>query len=77
MAPIVTGEVNPAALEDLIRLCVQLDDLRHSADADTRDTSGGPDVGGQGTPAPDATRAWEAIELAIIGETTIFLQHSQ
>src|SRR5271165_3344200 len=30
MAPFVTGEVNPAALEDLVRLCVQLDRLgRH------------------------------------------------
>ena len=29
MAPIVTGEVNPAAFEDLVRLCVQLDRLRH------------------------------------------------
>ena len=29
MAPFVTGEVNPAALDDLVRLCVQLDRLRH------------------------------------------------
>ena len=29
MAPIVTGEVNPAALDDLVRLCVELDRLRH------------------------------------------------
>ena len=28
MAPVVTGEVNPAALEDLVRLCVQLGRLR-------------------------------------------------
>jgi hypothetical protein len=28
MAPIVTGDVKPAALEDLIRLCAQLDKLR-------------------------------------------------
>jgi hypothetical protein len=27
--PIVTGDVHPAALEDLVRLCVQLD--RHLA----------------------------------------------
>ena len=31
MAPFVTGEVNPAALEDLLRLCVELDRLRHRA----------------------------------------------
>ena len=29
MAPFVTGEVNPAALDDLVRLCVELDRLRH------------------------------------------------
>ena len=33
MAPIVTGEVNPAVLEDLIRLCVQLDKLRYPGPA--------------------------------------------
>src|ERR1700736_3426872 len=45
MAPIVTGEVNPAALDDLVRLCVQIDHLRHSADSDSDD--------GQ-----DTSRAW-------------------
>ena len=29
MAPFVTGEVNPAALDDLVGLCVELDRLRH------------------------------------------------
>ena len=29
MAPIVTGEVNPAAFDGLVRLCVELDRLRH------------------------------------------------
>ena len=31
IAPVVTGEVNPAALDDMVRLCVQLDKLRHGA----------------------------------------------
>jgi hypothetical protein len=66
MAPIVTGEVNPAALEDLVRLCVELDRLRHRAgDSDP------------GAPAPDTTRAWAALEQAIIGKTIIFLPHSR
>src|SRR6266536_2959036 len=30
MAPIVTGDVNVDALEDLVRLCVELDQLRQS-----------------------------------------------
>jgi hypothetical protein len=62
MAPIVTGEVNPAALDDLVRLCVDLDRLRHH-DAG----------GGTSTPAPDTTRAWEALEQAIIGKAVDLL----
>jgi hypothetical protein len=37
VTPVVTGEVNPDALDDLIRLCVQLDKLRHDAAARARD----------------------------------------
>ena len=70
-APVVTGEVNPAVLEDLIRLCVQLDKLRrHDPDGGTRgtDTSdGGTSDGGQGAAASDTTRAWAALEQAVIG----------
>ena len=41
MAPVVTGEVNPAALEDMVRLCVQLDKLRHGTpDGDGADGTG-------------------------------------
>ena len=32
MAPIVTGDVNPDALDDLVRLCVELDRLRRDGD---------------------------------------------
>src|SRR5277367_2285006 len=70
MAPIVTGEVNPAALEDLIRLCVQLDKLR---DPGNPGTGTGSDPGGQGAPAPDTTRAWEALEQAVIGKAVDLL----
>ena len=88
MAPIVTGEVNPAVLEDLIRLCVQLDKLRYPGpggrDADPGSDTGDPasdpgdpgDPGsgtgaggdGQGAPAADTSRAWEALEQAVIGK---------
>jgi len=75
MAPFVTGEVNPAALQDLVRLCVQLDRLRHHGtgeDTSTRDdtsTGAGISVGDDtSVPAPDTTRAWEALEQAIIGK---------
>ena len=33
MAPIVTGDVNPDALDDLVRLCVELDRLRRDGEA--------------------------------------------
>ena len=57
MAPVVTGEVDPAVLEDLIRLCVQLDRLRRHApeggtggtDTSDSDTSGDSDTGSAGT----------------------------
>ena len=39
MVPFVTGDVDPGALEDLVRLCVQLDRLRH----DPRGGAAGPD----------------------------------
>ena len=82
MTPVVTGDVNPAALEDLIRLCVDLDRLRHHGTAtagvgrDGGAGSGGTDSTGTGAPRSDTTRAWEALEQAIIGKTTIFLLHS-
>ena len=44
MAPFVTGEVNPAALDDLVRLCVELDRLGHHPRTGDGD---GPDGGGQ------------------------------
>ena len=64
MAPLVTGDVNLAVLEDLVRLCTELGKLRH-ADADDRAAAA---AGGEpGTPGPDAGPAREALERAIIG----------
>ena len=74
MAPFVTGEVNPAALEDLVRLCVDLDRLRRhrrhqrQAGDDRRWHRRRP-----GAPGPDTTRAWEALERAIIGKAVDLL----
>src|SRR5271165_3007581 len=76
MAPIVTGEVNPAALDDLVRLCVELDRLRHHPRTGTDGASHG-DTGGGDAPGPDTTLAWEALEQAIIGKTMTFLMHSR
>ena len=51
MVPFVTGDVNPGALEDLVRLCVQLDRLRHHP----RGSEDGSEDGGGGSEAcPDS-----------------------
>jgi uncharacterized protein DUF222/HNH endonuclease len=89
MAPVVTGEVNPAALDDLVRLCVQLDRLRrHGRGAGPGGTeAGGAGPGsagagpggdgdggaGLGVPARDTARAWEALERAVIGKAVDLL----
>ena len=83
MAPIVTGDVNAAALDDLVRLCVQLDRLHHHgapdgtcADGTGADGTGGDGTGGgQDTPVPsqDTSLAWEALEQAIIGKAVDLL----
>ena len=64
VTPVVTGEVNYAALDDLVRLCVELSRLHRPGGAD--DSS--PDA-----PAPDTARAWDAIEQAVIGKAVDLL----
>jgi Domain of unknown function (DUF222) len=41
MAPIVTGDVNVAALDDLVRLCVELDSHRRAGSGDTSPAGAG------------------------------------
>ena len=65
MTPIVTGEVNPAALDALVRLCVQIDKLWHHPHGSSE---GDDDGQAQTAPRQDTTRAWEALEQAIIGK---------
>src|SRR5712692_3967374 len=54
VTPVVTGEVNPAALDDLVRLCVELSRL-HRPDG----AGDGSQAGSGAAPGPDTTRAWE------------------
>jgi hypothetical protein len=64
MAPVVTGDVNIDALEDLVRLCVELDRLRR----------GGQDAArGSGGPGTGTTAAWAALEQAVIGKAVDLL----
>jgi hypothetical protein len=74
VTPVVTGEVNPGALEDLIRLCVELDKRRHAEDGG-QTGAGGSDPGGPGQDpgAPDASPASQALEQAIIGKAVELL----
>ena len=73
MAPIVTGEVNPAAVDKLVRLCVQLHRLgtpeSESAEDDATSTEGAEPP----APAADTSRAREALEQAIIGKAIFLL----
>ena len=62
MAPLVNGDVNAGALEDLVGLCVELDRLRRTDDGDHPDTA-----------APDTTAAWAALEQAVIGKAVDLL----
>ena len=55
MAPVVTGDVNPAALEDLVRLCVQLDRLRHPRTGQDATGTGADKAPARTTPAPART----------------------
>src|SRR5580700_12065378 len=58
MAPIVTGDVNPAALDDLVRLCVQLDRLRHHPRTGPGSTGpGGTSSAGSSGTGSDGTNA--------------------
>src|SRR6476659_9245921 len=62
MAPVVTGDVDVGALEDLVRLCVELDGQRRE--------------GGGGGPAERAagtTAAWAALEQQVIGKAVDLL----
>ena len=79
MAPVVTGDVNPAALEDLVRLCAELGKLRHAdagpdaaAGGDAAAAAGG-EPGPPGVPGLDAGPAREALERAIIGKAVDLL----
>ena len=82
ITPVVTGDINTAVLDDLVRLCVELaghgpdccgpgaDDTSPGAD----DTSTGPGQAGRGTgPVPPTGRGREALEMAIIGKAVDLL----
>ena len=75
MTPVVTGEVDPGVLDDLVRLCVELArlDAPGSADADPEPGVGpndpaGPADGPGAAPAGPTSPGREALQRAIIGK---------
>jgi uncharacterized protein DUF222 len=88
MAPVVTGDVDPDAFDELVRLCVELDRLWHGTDPDR---TGNADGAGDGCPHPGPAlqpggtqpgMAWpssgtrrsrEALEQAIVGQAAALL----
>ena len=84
----VTGDVNPGAFDDLVRLCVQLDRLRHGIAPGTRNRERpgprrrrgrpGPRRNGDGSSqdipaASGGARSREALEQAVIGKAVELL----
>jgi Domain of unknown function (DUF222) len=81
LTPIVSGDVDPGALDDLVRLCVQLDRLDHAADragpgaeAEPAAPAAGPAAAPESpAAAASASPAREALEQAIIGKAADLL----
>jgi hypothetical protein len=71
VTPVVTGEVNPAALEDLIRLCAELD-KRRGGNRDNRECAGDDHDSSDGAGTP-GTLGEDALAQAIIGKAVELL----
>jgi hypothetical protein len=83
LIPVVTGQIDPAALDDLVGLCLQYAGHGHRCGSpphpDPASPADGPDPGtGDADPAsprPPTPQALEMLRHAIIGKTIIFLLH--
>jgi hypothetical protein len=87
VSPVVTGDVDPDAFDDLVRLCVELDKLRHDHDHDDPGSLGRAVRGGRGCVRPGlpggcacpgaarfgTTRSGDALEQAIVGKAAALL----
>ncbi len=65
ITPVVTGDIDPGVLDDLVRLCVELNRLDHAGDRP------GPARDGRADARLEASPSREALRKAIIGKTTI------
>ena len=72
--PVVTGDVNLGALEDLIRLCTELGQLHRHDDAGTgQDDAQDPGAPDSGAEDPGIARSRDALVQAIIGKAVDLL----
>jgi hypothetical protein len=72
ITPIVTGDVDIAALDHLVKLCVQLDRLDHAAGR-AEPAADSAEVSPADAPAAPASPAREALQKAIIGKAVDLL----
>ena len=71
--PVVTGDVNLGALEDLIRLCTELGKLHRDAAGTGQDGAPDPDAPDSSPDGPDIARSRDALVQAIIGKAVDLL----
>ena len=71
LVPVVTGDIDPAALEDLVRLCVELHRLDHHDAADPPGPT--PDEPSPLPGGPDRDELREEIRQAVIGKAVDLL----
>jgi hypothetical protein len=74
--PVVTGDVNLGALEDLIRLCAELGQLHRDAAGTGQDDAPDPGAPDSGADGPGIARSRDALVQAIIGKAMILLLYS-
>jgi hypothetical protein len=72
ITPVVTGDVDPGVLDDLVRLCVQLDRLDHDAAPDST-SRGDPSADPCAADVPPGLLSREALRKAIIGKAADLL----
>ena len=72
--PVVTGDVNLGALQDLVRLCTELGQLHQDTAAKTRHDAPAPGTGvAMPAESPDIARSQDALVQAIIGKAVDLL----
>jgi hypothetical protein len=68
ITPVVTGDVDPGVLDDLVRLCVQLDRIEHGTGPAAGDAGGDAAAREATDIEPEGSPSREALRKAIIGK---------